>query len=322
MIKGKKFTQLQESGRTKIEVLLQQGMSISAIARALERSVSTISREIKRNGPKLYRASRAHYFTGLRHRNKPKRIVFDQSMRSFIDLQLQSKRWSPELISVEGKKWNADFISTEWIYRWIWAMKFSMRKADKRYQQLYTFLKHGSGRKRRGKKRTARGNIIDRKWIEHRPRPANNRKRHGDLEADIILGKDRQPGLLVALDRRSRKTWIRKLKTKQAGHVIKKLADICREIGNIKTVTLDNDQSFAEHYRLNDMGIKTFFTHPYSSQEKGSVENRIGVIRMFFPKKTDFKIVNDQQVRKVQDIINQRPMRMFNYRSPNEIHIS
>lgn len=151
MIKGKKFTQLQESERTKIEVLLQQGMSISAIARALERSVSTISREIKRNGPKLYRASRAHYFTGLRHRNKPKRIVFDQSMRSFIDLQLQSKRWSPELISVEGKKWNADFISTEWIYRWIWAMKFSMRKADKRYQQLYTFLKHGSGRKRRGK---------------------------------------------------------------------------------------------------------------------------------------------------------------------------
>lgn len=142
------------------------------------------------------------------------------------------------------------------------------------------------------------------------------------MEADIILGKDRQPGLLVALDRRSRKTWIRKLKTKQAGHVIKKLADICREIGNIKTVTLDNDQSFAEHYRLNDMGIKTFFTHPYSSQEKGSVENRIGVIRMFFPKKTDFKIVNDQQVRKVQDIINQRPMRMFNYRSPNEIHIS
>jgi IS30 family transposase len=322
MIKGKKFTQLQESERNKIEVLLQQGMSLSSIARAIDRPVCTVSREIKRNGPKLYGASRAQYFTGLRHRNKAKRIVFDQSMRSFIDLRLQSERWSPELISVEGKKWNADFISTEWIYRWIWRMKFSMRKADKKYQKLYTFLKHGSRRRRRGRMRTARGNIIDRAWIEHRPTSANNRRRNGDLEADIILGKDRRPGLLVALDRRSRKTWMRKLKTKDAAYVIKKLADICRKIGNVKTVTLDNDQSFARHYQLAKLGIKTFFTHPYSSQEKGSVENKIGIIRMFFPKKTDFKLVDDQQVRKVQNIINQRPMRMFNYRSPNEIHIS
>jgi IS30 family transposase len=322
MIKGKKFTQLQEGERIKIEVLLQQGMSLSAIARAIKRPVCTISREIKRNGPKLYRASRAHYFTGLRHRNKPKRIVFDQSMRSFIDLQLRSKRWSPELISIEGKKRNTDFISTEWIYRWIWQMKFSLCRSDKKYQRLYKYLKHGSRRRRRGRIRTARGNIIGRTWIERRPEPANNRKRLGDLEADIILGKDRRPGLLVALDRRSRKIWIRKLKTKDADYVIKKLADICREAGNVKTLTLDNDQSFAEHYRLGKSGIKTFFTHPYSSQEKGSVENRIGIIRMFFPKKTDFKMVNSQQVKHVEYIINQRPMRLFNYKSPNEIHIS
>jgi IS30 family transposase len=322
MIKVKKFTQLQEGERIKIEVLLQQGMNCSAIARALKRPVCTISREVKRNGPKLYRASRAHYFTGLRHRNKPKRIVFDQAMRSFIDLQLRSKRWSPELICIEGKKWNADFISTEWIYRWIWRVKFSMCGSDKKYQQLYKYLKHGSRRRRRGRIRTARGNIIGRTWIEQRPEAANNRKRQGDLEADIILGKDRRPGLLVALDRRSRKTWIRKLKTKNADYVIKKLVDICKEIGNVKTMTLDNDQSFAEHYRLGESGIKTFFTHPYSSQEKGSIENRIGIIRMFFPKKTDFKIISNQQVKQVQKIINDRPLRMFNYKSPNEIHIS
>lgn len=322
MIKVKKFTQLQESERIKIEVLLQQEVNVSSIARAIGRPVCTVSREIKRNGPKLYRASRAHDLTGLRHRNKPKHLVFDESMRSFIDLQLRSKRWSPELISVEGKKQNADFISTEWIYRWIWAMKFSMCRSDKKHQKLYTYLKHGRRRKRRGRIRTARGNIIGRTWIEDRPKPANDRKRPGDLEADIVLGKDRRPGLLVVLDRRSRKTWIRRLKTKNADYVIKKLADMCRKIGNVKTVTLDNDQSFAKHYQLTKLGIKTFFTHPYSSQEKGSVENKIGIIRMFFPKKTDFKNVNNQQVRKVQNIINQRPMRMFNYQSPNRIHIS
>ena len=80
---------------------------------------------------------------------------------------------------------------------------------------------------------------------------------------------------------------------------MKKLIGICTKIGNVKTVTLDNDQSFAKHYRLNRIGIRTFFTHPYSSQEKGSVENRIGIIRMFFPKKTDFRQVNEQQVRTV-----------------------
>jgi IS30 family transposase len=322
MIKVKKFTQLQESERTKIEVLLQQGMKVSAIAGAIGRPICTVSREIKRNGPKLYRASRAHYNTGLRHRNKSKHIVFDQSMRSFIDLQLRSKRWSPELISVEGKKHHADFISAEWIYRWIWRMKFSMCKSDKKHQQLYKYLKHGHRRKRRGRMRTARGNIIGRIWIEQRPESANDRKRTGDLEADIVLGKDRRPGLLVVLDRRSRKTWIRKLKTKNADYVINKLADMCRKIGNVKTVTLDNDQSFAAHYRLAESGIKTFFTHPYSSQEKGSVENRIGIIRMFFPKKTDFDLVSNRQVRQVEQILNQRPMRMFNYRSPNEIYIS
>jgi IS30 family transposase len=243
-------------------------------------------------------------------------------MRDFIELHLRSKRWSPELISVIGREWRAEFISAEWIYQWIWQMKFSQVGKDKPYTHLYEYLRHACRRRKRGRKHHMRGNIIDRKWIEDRPQVANLRKRQGDLEADIILGKDRQPGLLVALDRNSRKTWLRKLKIKDTDYVMKKLMGICAQIGKVKSVTLDNDQSFAEHYRLNEKGIRTFFTHPYSSQEKGSVENRIGIIRMFFPKKTDFKKVNVQQVIRIQKNINERPLRMFNYKCPNEIHIS
>jgi len=197
-----------------------------------------------------------------------------------------------------------------------------LRRADKKHQLLYKYLKHSCRRRRRGRKRNMRGNIIDRKWIEQRPIPANLRKRQGDLEADIVLGKDRKPGLLVALDRRTRKIWIRKLKNKDATYVMNKLKNICLKIGNVKTVTLDNDQSFAQHYGLNTLGIKTFFTHPYSSQEKGSVENRIGIIRMFFPKQTDFSRIKEHQVRMAEKIINQRPLRMFNYLSPDQIHRS
>lgn len=322
MNKGKNFSQLSEGERIKIEVLLQQGLSLTAIGRQLSRSVSTVSREVKRNGPRRYKAARAQYFTDKRHRQKGKHTVFDQTMRDFIELQLRTKRWSPELISVEGRKWRADFISHEWVYRWIWAMKFSMYKTHKKYQLLYRYLKHGSGRKRRGVKRSRRGTIVGRQWVDQRPVVAAKRSRQGDLEADIVLGKDRQPGLLVVLDRKTRKTWIRKLKSKEAHHVIDRLGRICSSIGNVKTVTLDNDQGFAHHYKLNKKGIDTFFTHPNSSQEKGSVENRIGVIRMFFPKKTDFTLVNEQQIKKVEILINQRPMRMFNYKCPNEIHTS
>jgi IS30 family transposase len=322
MIKGRTFVQLSEEERIKIEVLLQQGLSFSGIARALNRPVSTISREVHRNGPRKYRAARAHAFTMTRHRQKSKHSVLDEAMIGFIEVQLCTNRWSPELISVIGRKWRDDFISHEWIYRWIWKMKFSMAQTDKKYQLLYKFLKHGRRRRKRGLKRMNRGNILNRKWIEKRPKVANERKRQGDMEADIILGKERKPGLLVALDRKTRKTWIRKLDTKDADYVIAKLKAICSLIGNVKTLTLDNDQSFAKHYRLNKMGIDTFFTHPYSSQEKGSVENRIGVIRRFFGKKTDFSLVSEKQVRAVEKMINNRPMRMFKYKSPNEIHKS
>ena len=322
MNKGRIFLQLQEEERIKIEVLLQQGLSLRAIAFQLSRSVSTLSRELKRNGPRKYSAAKAQYFTGKRHRLKRKHIVFDQAMIDYIVLNLKTNKWSPELISAQGRKWRANFVSHEWIYRWIWAMKFSQWKTDQKYRLLYKHLKHGSGRKRRGKQRCNRGNIIDRQWIDQRPPLATNRCRQGDLEADIVLGKGRKAGLVVALDRKSRKTWIRKLKSKEAGHVMAKLKNICMLIGNVKTVTLDNDPGFAHHYNLRKMGIDTFFTHPFSSQEKGSVENRIGTIRMFFPKKTDFTLVNEHKIKNVEKVINERPMRMFNYKSSNEIHIS
>ena len=322
MPKVRTFVQLTEGERLKIEVLLHQGLSLTRIAGVLGRPVCTISREVSRNGPIVYRASRAHHFTSLRHRQKRKHNIFDDAMKRFIQRRLVLKRWSPEFVSVKGRQWRKDFISTEWIYQWIWQMKFSQARKDKMYTHLYECLKHARRRRKRGRKHNMRGNVIYRKWIDERPKSANERQRQGDLEADIILGKDRQPGLLVALDRSSRKTWLRKLETKDTLHVMEKLAGICEEIGDVKTVTLDNDQSFAEHYRLNPAGIQTFFTHPYSSQEKGSVENRIGIIRMFFPKKTDFRTVSEQQVVRVENLINERPLRMFNYKSPNEIHIS
>lgn len=320
MLKGKKFVQLTSEERSKIEVLLHQGFSYSRIAGLLARSVSTISREVARNSHNGYSCSAAQVLAYRRHKEKRKHTVFDLPMKGFITEKLSAMRLSPELISVEGKKLRAGFISHEWIYRWIWQVKFSQKGQDKPYQHLYQYLRHACRKRKRGNKRSKRGNILDRVWIGERPQAANLRQRTGDLECDIMLGKDRKPGLLVALDRRSRRTWIRKLKTKNAKYVTGLLKSICSHCREVRTLTFDNDQSFAEHYRLHPLGIKTFFTHPYSSQEKGSVENRIGLIRMFFPKQTDFTKVSAAEVKRVESLINNRPLRMFGYETPIQIY--
>ena len=320
MLKGKTFAQLSREERSKIEVLLHQGFSYIKIALALERSVSTISREVARNSWKTYRCTSAQALARKRHTEKRKHIVFDQEKKDYISRNLSEMRLSPELISVQGKKLQPDFISAEWIYQWIWRVKFSQKKRDKPFQGLFKYLRHAYRKRKRGNRRNKRGNILQRVWIDQRPEVAGCRKRAGDLECDIMLGKDRKPGLLVALDRRSRRAWIRRLKTKNASYVVRLLQSICKECKGVKTATFDNDQSFAEHYRLHPMGIKTFFTHPYSSQEKGSVENRIGLIRMFFPKQTDFTKVSSADVKKVENLINNRPLRMFNYKTPNQLH--
>ena len=321
MGKARTFKQLSKEERTQMEVLLHQGFSFSKVASALGRPVSTISREVRRNGGgRLYSGAVAHHKALKRHHGKAKHTVFDCWMKDFIREGLTGPRLSPELISVQGKAYRTNFISTEWIYQWIWKMKFSQRKEDRIYQPLFKYLRHAHRKRKRGNQRHRRGNILKRVWIDKRPKVVDQRRRTGDLECDIMLGKDRKPGLLVVLDRKTRKTWIRKLKSKSAPYVRGLLGEICKGQGAIRTLTFDNDQSFAEHYKLQALGLKTFFTHPYSSQEKGSVENRIGLIRMFFPKQTQFENVTAAEVKKVENWINNRPLRMFNYKTPNQLY--
>ena len=88
----------------------------------------------------------------------------------------------------------------------------------------------------------------------------------------------------------------------------------------IKTITFDNGKEFAYHYKIaQDLMVKTYFTRPYTSQDKGTVENRIGVLRRFFPKKTDLTMITEKRTKEVEKLINYRPIRKFNYNNPIEI---
>jgi IS30 family transposase len=321
------YSQLSQAQRYQIEALCQSGNSQREIASILGVSPSTICRELKRNVPKRgigagqYRAEQAQRKTILRHRNKPKVIKLDYQVKRYIIERLTQERLSPELIAVLGRKEFSDFVSHETIYKWIWACKQSKHKEDADYHDLYKYLAHGRRRKKRGNRRDNRGVIPNRVSIEKRPKAVDKRRRIGDLEVDLMVGKAHKGALLVITDRSTLLTHLNKLPGKEAGKVKQ---TICRRLGkmekHIKTLTFDNDQAFAKHEQIGKrLTAKTFFTRPYTSQDKGTVENRIGLIRRFFPKGTDLNLVSRQEVARVERLINNRPIRKFNYKTANQV---
>ena len=322
---SKHYTHLSLEQRYQIEALIKAGNKQNEIALIIGKSKSCISRELKRNiplggsGAFMYRARNAQRKTDLRHYQKPKEKVFDEAMKKFCREKLIKDRWSPELISQEGKKTNENFISHEWIYQWIWKCKHGNRNEDREYKLLYRYLKHRRRHRKRGNRKDQRGNIPNRVSIELRPKIVNKRKRIGDIEVDLMIGKDHQSALLVCLDRASLHTRLRLLKSKSSYAVNEALKKLYK--GNwIKTFTFDNDQAFTNHQEIaHRYSAQSFFTRPYTSQDKGSVENRIGQIRRFLPKKTDLNQITHQQVFRIETKINKRPIRKFKYKSANQV---
>jgi transposase, IS30 family len=320
-----KYSHLSQEQRYQIEALLKAGNSPAKIAVIVGCHRSTICRELKRNSLRgnkpQYLAARAQEKTMDRHRVKKKMVRFTQEMREQIVRGLQVEKLSPELISVRGRQRDPNFVSDETIYKWVWACKYDYRQLNRQNRKLYKLLKHSRKRRYRGSKRDSRGIIHHRVSIDKRPSIVEKRERVGDLEVDLMLGRNHQPGLLVILDRSSLKTSLVKIETRDPNTIATQIIRRMKKSSPwIKTMTYDNDISFRYHQRVNEaLNVKSYFTHPFSSQEKGSVENRIGQIRRFFPKKTDFTMVSKEQIKAVEKMINARPVRKFNYRTPQEI---
>lgn len=322
---SKNYNHLSVEQRYQIEALIKSGRKQKEIALIVGKSTSCISRELKRSVPLRgrgaleYDAKNAQRKTDLRHKIKPKRKVFDESMKNYCKEKLINERWSPELISHMGRTEDEHFISHEWIYQWIWKCKKSNRYEDKDGRYLYRYLKHGRRHRKRGNRRDNRGTIQNRVSIEQRLKIVNKRNRVGDIEVDLMIGKNHKSALLVSLDRATLHTRLRLLKSKNSYVVKQTLKNLYK--GNwVKTFTFDNDQAFTNHQEIADKySAKAFFTRPYTSQDKGSVENRIGQIRRFLPKKTDLNLITHQQLVSIQTKINNRPIRKFKYKTANQV---
>ena len=146
--------------------------------------------------------------------------------------------------------------------------------------------------------------------IEQRPEVVDKRIRLGDLEADFMMGKAHKSALLVITDRATLLTRLKKVDSRK-----QMLARVPKSF--IKTLTVDNDKGFANHASIaRTLDANVYFTRPYTSQDKGTVENRIGVIRQFFPKGTDLRNVTEERIKTVELYLNNRPIRKFDYLSP------
>ncbi len=324
---SKNYTHLSIDQRYQIEALLKTGATQKEIACIVHFHPSTISRELKRNvgsrgrGAGVYRTANAQRRTNLRHQEKPKRVIFTKPMKDWIVNRLQEDRWSPELISHQGKKTRECPLSHEWIYQWIWECKHTNHQENQEYKQLYTYLKHGKRRRKRGNRKDRRGIIPNRVSIEQRPQIINKRERLGDIEVDLMMGKNHKGSLLVMTDRASLFTRIRKMHSKNADQMAEAIVEeLSQDKHKLETLTFDNDMAFSKHELIaQSLDVDAYFTRPYTSQDKGTVENRIGVIRRFYPKKTDIRFVTEEQIKVVENKINERPVRKFNYLNAKQV---
>ncbi len=302
--------------RYTICVMKQHDYKQKEIALAIGKDKSVVSRELKRNCDMRsgeYKDSLAQQKYEQRQKDKPKKIRFTETVKQLVDTGLNNN-FSPEQIVGRAKLEGKQCVSHEKIYQYV-------RKDKKDSGKLHLHLRR-KGRKyrKRGAAKDTRGCIKNRIDISMRPAIVDEKIRLGDLEVDTIIGKNHKGALFTANDRVSGHVWIEKLSGKNAHELaIKAIEKLESNNHWIHTITADNGKEFAEHETIaENLEIDFFFAKPYRSYERGANENTNGLIRQYFPKGSSFENISNEDVQRVQDILNNRPRKKLGFFTPNE----
>jgi len=309
--------------RNELSILLRAGKLQKEIAELLNKTPSAICQELKRNPAD----NKTGYDAGIAKENtKQRRIEANKRFRKIENnkwLQDYIVRnikgyWSPEQISGRIKrKWPDDksrHIGKDSIYEYIYEHRKDLVK--------YLRCQKGKYRRRYGTRiREKRREEQKKKRIDKRPEIVEKRGRIGDWEGDTIVGKDKSH-ILTHVDRKSGYAMANKL--------IRGLAELTRETtirsfnklpkSKKYTITYDNGVTFTEHELTErETGIDIYFANPYHSWERGCNENFNGLLRQFFPKKSSFANIEQEDIEKAVRLINSRPRKRLNYMTPAEV---
>lgn len=308
---------------------IQEGLwrkeSVRAIATQLGRPHSTVVREINRNIPEGRRIYTPRLADERAHRQRKSRGRTDrlktEEIRQYVIDHLK-QGWSPEQISGRRKREGLEHISHEAIYQFVYAQAYrkgwGYLKPNK--EDLRPYLRRKQ--KRRQHQHSRKGQRIFRRTgpsIDDRPLVVDARSRIGDWEGDSVESRDHAPGVNTLLERMSGVFFVTKVKDKTSAAT--RDAVVSRLSGMpVHTLTTDNGSENQRWEEIEEaLGIDCFFAHPYRSSERGANENANGLLREYFPKKTDFRDVSDEQITKVEYALNTRPRKRHGFRTPLEV---
>jgi IS30 family transposase len=223
--------------------------------------------------------------------------------------------WSPEQIAGRSKIDGPESVSHEYVY-------VLVHRDKKRGGTLHRLLKRFGRRKQRFGARAYDGipAPTDRASIDERPAIVGKRARLGDCEGDLIIGHQQSGCVLSVVDRRSRVAALRRLTSKRMHEVRVELETSLKLLG-ARTLTVDNGKEFYAHKQLaKNAGVDVFFTHPYCSTERGSVENLNGLVRYYLPKRKSFSRLTQKRLDEIVELLNHRPRKCLGYLTPHEVH--
>ena len=317
-----KYQHFSVEERESLQYMWWERKSVRAMAKALNRSPSSVSRELKRNFPEQreqYTSRLAHVRALVKRKSRGRHDrLKNEAIRAYVVNHLK-EGWSPEQISGRIKIDLQQKISHEAIYQYIYARVRSGGMLKDGLEDLRIYLRRK--RKRRlgkGFRATKRVRLLPGRLIDTRPNIVEKRARIGDWESDTVESCSHKPGINTLVDRKTGFVLITKLGSKTsvstAEAVTKRLDGLPAH-----TITTDNG-SENQNWKLVESitGAQWYFANPYHSWERGTNENTNGLIREYFPKKTDFTRIPEEEICMAERKLNTRPRKRLNFLTPLE----
>ena len=315
---GTYYEQLSLDERCAIAGLRTDGHSIQQIATRVDRSASTISRELRRNsGVHVgYKPGYADEQSWAR-RWRGSRLARQPALRQFV-LNRLAMGWSPEQVAGRLTRDKSSMrISHESIYRFIAAQ--IVRTKCYEWRHYLPQKKSKRGWRRRSQRRLEL--IKDRVSIDCRPAHVQNRRQGGHWEADLLHPRKSGAAILVAQERNTRFIFLAKQPGKHAQPIVDRIklwfAALPPQLR--RSLTQDNGPEFFEHHQLNPIGVKTYFCHPHSPWQKGGIENTNARLRRYIPLGTDPDSFSDADLQDLAHRFNDTPRKCLGFRTPAEV---
>jgi IS30 family transposase len=320
------YTRLSSPEREEISRGLAAGHTLGQVAQALGRGTSTVSRELSRlrYNPRSYRATFAGEMAAKKTNHRVKispKLVRNKRLQRYVVKHLKLF-WSPEEIAARLKILYPDDMSMRVSHETIYTYVYCLARGELKKELIATLKQQRTSRERpRGKNGRAKHSPIpDLVSIEERPKEVEDRIIPGHWEGDLIIGKGGHSAIGTLVERTTRALILVPLRSKQADHVAKAFARELRYLPQqLKlTLTYDRGSEMARHKLFSKQTkMRVYFADPHSPWQRGTNENTNGLIRRFFPKGTDLA-VSRKEIKRVQDMLNGRPRKTLDYRTPYE----